>query len=130
MVYRTLIVTALPVLAVIGCTRDHKPTAYGGGPGLQANIDDGIARVASAKCDRETRCGNIGAGRSYDSRAQCETVHRGKLTDDIRLKDCRGGINEGELQECIREVRTESCTNPFEKFATHAECRVSELCFN
>jgi len=53
----------------------------------------------------------VGEGRSYDSRDQCETVARGRLADDIREKDCRGGINEVELRRCVSAVQSESCNN-------------------
>jgi hypothetical protein len=126
---RMFAVFALITLAA-ACKKDERPMAYGGGPGLQANIDNGIARIAAAKCDRAERCQHIMPGKEYDSRAQCESVMRGKLTDDIRLKDCRGGIDESELQECIKEVSDESCNNPVEKFTSHTQCRVSQICLN
>ncbi len=127
---RTFLVTASLVVIAAGCHHDKKPTAYGGGPGLQANIDSGIARVAAAKCDRAQRCDHIGANAKYATRQECETVMRGKLTDDIRPKDCRGGIDESELAECVNEIRDENCGNVVEKFSTHSECRVSQLCYN
>jgi hypothetical protein len=127
--YHLFAAVAVVSLAV-ACHKDKAPMAYGGGPGLQANIDNGIARIASAKCDRAARCNHIMPGKKYDSRDQCEAVIRGKLTDDIRLKDCRGGIDDSELQDCIKEVQEESCGNPIEKLTSHTECRVSKICFN
>lgn len=127
---RALFAASFSLAIAIGCHKDSKPTAYGGGPQLQANIDSGIARVAAAKCDRAQRCNHIGPGETYATREQCETVMRGKLTDDIRPKDCRGGIDENELQQCITEVRTENCGNVLSKLESHSECRVSQLCYN
>ncbi len=127
---RALVTIAAGLVIAVGCHKESKPTAYGGGPGLQANIDSGIARLAAAKCDRAMRCGHIMPGKKYDSREQCETVMRGDLTDDIRLKDCRGGIDEANLQDCIKEVNEESCNNPIERISSHTECRVSKICLN
>jgi hypothetical protein len=127
--HRAIALLGLFALAA-ACHKDERPMAYGGGPGLQANIDNGIARIAAAKCDRAARCEHIMPGKKYDSREQCESVMRGQLTDDIRLKDCRGGIDEPELQECIREVNEESCNNPVAKLGSHTQCRVSQICLN
>ena len=125
-----LYAVSFSIALAVGCHKDSKPTAYGGGPGLQANIDAGIAKMAGAKCDRAQRCNHIGAGEKFETRAQCETVMRGKLTDEIHPEDCRGGIDDGELQQCMNEVRSESCGNPFSKLETHGECKTSQLCLN
>lgn len=127
---RVVVAAAITFAAIGGCHQNEVPAAYGGGPRLQANIDDGVARLASAKCDRAMRCGGIGPRKNYDSREQCETVMRGTISDDIRLKDCRGGIDEPNLQECMTKVRSESCGNPLEKLGSHTECRVSQICLD
>lgn len=128
---RTLLATSLAIVVAAGCHKArHQPTSYGGGPNLQMNVDGGIARLASAKCDRQQRCNNVGPGEAYESRAQCEVVMRGKLTDDIHYRDCRGGIDDENLEECVDALREESCVNVFEKVSSHAKCRVSKLCFN
>lgn len=122
---------AIPFAMIAACHKDKAPpTAYGGGPGLQANIDNGVARIAAAKCDRAARCGAIMPGKKYDSREQCEMIMRGKISDDIRLKDCRGGISESDLAECMKKIQDESCNNPFDRFSSHEECRVSQICLN
>lgn len=87
-----------------------------------------VSSIASARCEREQRCDNFGEGRKYADAAECRTKLTADVQDDLSGKDCPGGINDKELQECLSEIRSEDCNNPIDKLEVVAACRESDLC--
>jgi hypothetical protein len=125
---------AASIVGVVGfgiaCTHHHAPAAYGGGPpAVQPGIDSAVERLAKEQCDREQRCGNVGAGHDYDTHAKCLTVMRGKATDDLTLDSCPGGIDQKSLGSCLSAIREQKCGLSFESFSRRNECRVAQLCY-
>lgn len=139
---------AVGCLALFGC--DHKGVSQertsnadqpGGGrtksvgettlTGAQVNAvsnDAAIDKIVSARCDREIACNNIGADKRYGDRSACTQELKGKVQTDLKSNDCANGLDGKQLDQCLDQVRTENCNDPFDTIARLAACRSAELC--
>lgn len=105
------------------------PAAVNSGAVTMA-FNDALDGIATARCEREQRCNNVGSGKRYESLGACRAAVRASFADDINPSDCRAGIDRGELRECMQEVRSESCGNPVDTLERVVACRTSDLCRN
>jgi hypothetical protein len=94
-------------------------------PGKQGSA---VASITQARCQREQRCGNIGADKKFDSMGKCMSEIRETWKDELNTRECRGGIVQKELQECLDEVRNEDCNNPFDTLNRVLACREGDIC--
>jgi hypothetical protein len=90
--------------------------------------EDAITRVASARCEREVSCNNIGADGKYQDRDACMREVRQNTKSELRSDECPRGINGERLEQCLTEIRNEGCGNPIDTIDRMASCRRSELC--
>jgi hypothetical protein len=96
------------------------------GSGLSTN--SAVRAIAKARCERETRCNNVGADKDYASAGACEEKIRADWAGDLNKYQCPGGTNKAELDECLAGVRSEDCGNPFDTLASIAQCDSSDIC--
>ncbi|HEU4536219.1 MAG TPA: DUF6184 family natural product biosynthesis lipoprotein [Polyangiaceae bacterium] len=130
-------------LASLGCERDTprtdtsalNPAAPAGKVGTTpmtdkttANNEQAITAIAASRCERETRCNNVGAGKKWASAETCRSDLMTKNRDELSASECPGGIVQKELQECLGEIQNENCNNPLDKLGRLAACRSSDLC--
>jgi hypothetical protein len=85
-------------------------------------------QIADARCEREQRCGNIGADETYSSSQDCLARIRNDWRNDLNARECPGGINQQELDECLAQVRAEECGNPFDTLARVSDCMTAQIC--
>lgn len=85
-------------------------------------------QIAQARCEREQQCGNIGADKTFSSSQDCLARIQNDWKDDLNGRQCPGGINQHELDECLSEVRAEDCGNPFDTLARISECTKAQIC--
>lgn len=85
-------------------------------------------QIASARCEREQTCGNIGDNKSYSSSQDCLARIRADWKDDLNARECPGGVNNHELNECLQQIRAEACGNPFDTLARITECTSGQIC--
>jgi hypothetical protein len=85
-------------------------------------------QIASARCEREQTCGNIGDNKSYSSSQDCLARIRADWKDDLNARECPGGVNNHELSECLEQIRGEACGNPFDTLARVTECTQRQIC--
>ena len=85
-------------------------------------------QLARARCDREQQCSNIGPDKTYSSMQDCLARIQNDWKDDLNARECPGGINQHELDECLAQVRTEACGNPFDTLARITECTQGQIC--
>jgi hypothetical protein len=101
----------------------------GGGPVLNAPVVSvALESIATARCDRENRCGNVGAGKKYKDTNSCITDVRADKVDDLNADECPAGYDKGELQECLAAIKDEDCKNPIDKLSRITACRASDIC--
>jgi Family of unknown function (DUF6184) len=91
-------------------------------------VGSAVDSIVQARCDREARCNNIGTDREYTNRDACLSEVRADWRDDLNFTDCPGGVDSKELNECMEEIRAESCGNPFDTLGRLVACRSSDLC--
>jgi Family of unknown function (DUF6184) len=136
------IVVALPVsLALLGAGCHHHARGRGelaepdhqarrADPELGSGISTGLAvrSITSARCEREQRCDNVGPGKKWESEGECETKTRAEWREDLNKYECPQGIVQAELDECLVNIREESCGNPFDTIARAVQCNASDIC--
>jgi hypothetical protein len=129
-----LFAAGLGVLAT-GCDRKEEHRALGTERRSESpqaekmgSVNGAVDSIAAARCDREARCNNVGPDKNFDSRDQCLAKVKSDKRDDLNAKDCPGGIDQGELRECLEETRNSDCNNPFDELGRIAACRSSDLC--
>lgn len=85
-------------------------------------------QLAQARCERERTCGNIGDDKTFSSSQDCLARIQNDWRDDLNARECPGGINQHELDECMAQIRTEACGNPFDTLARITECTAGQIC--
>jgi hypothetical protein len=96
-------------------------------PGDQAP-KGAVEIITSARCAREARCENVGAGKDYESADVCKASIRDDWSDELNAFECPGGIVEKELDECVEEITNEDCNSPFDTLGRITACRSSDIC--
>lgn len=129
-------------VSLIGCSkaqapepataRDESGPLAGSAPtqGLTpaARTRTAAEQIAQSRCEREQQCGNIGKDQTYSSTQDCLTRISNDWKDDLNARDCPGGINQKEFDECLQQVRGEACSNPFDTLARLTECTAGQIC--
>lgn len=85
-------------------------------------------QLSEARCQRERQCGNIGEDKTFSSSQDCLARIQSDWKDDLNTRQCPGGINQEQLDECLAEVRSEDCNNPFDTLARITECTKAQIC--
>lgn len=85
-------------------------------------------QIAQSRCEREQQCGNIGKDKTYSSSQDCSTRIQNDWKDDLNARQCPGGINQKQLNECLGQIRAEACSNPFDTLARITECTSRQIC--
>jgi len=105
---------------------DHAPLAGSLTPAARTRT--AAEQIAQSRCEREQQCGNIGKDQTYSSSQDCLARIQGDWKDDLNARECPGGINQKELDECLAQVRGEACSNPFDTLARVTECTSGQIC--
>jgi hypothetical protein len=84
--------------------------------------------IAEARCAREDRCTNVGSNKKYSSVQDCLARVRDDWKDDLNARQCPGGANETQLNECLDAIRHEDCASPFDTLARLSECTAGQIC--
>lgn len=106
--------------------RDHDETARGMTPA--SRVLPAAESIADARCNREQKCNNIGADKKYSSVTDCLARIRNDWKDDLNARECPGGINRKELNECLTAIRDEDCGNPFDSLGRVTACTAGQIC--
>ena len=85
-------------------------------------------QIAAARCEREKECENVGPDRTYSSGPDCVARIQNDWKDELNARECPGGIDQHELDECVSQIRAEACGNPFDTLARITECTQSQIC--
>jgi hypothetical protein len=86
--------------------------------------------IAEARCARESGCDNVGDGKKFSSTADCMSRIQDDWKEDLNARECPGGVNESELNECLTAIRTEECGSPFDTLERVAECASGQICID
>jgi hypothetical protein len=93
-----------------------------------------IEQVASARCQAEIDCGNVGETKRFSDREHCMATTRDALTEELADDaDCKNGISREDLDECITEIETAECGGArgmFDAWRATMECGSKNLCLD
>jgi hypothetical protein len=87
-----------------------------------------VTQIADARCEREQKCGNIGADKDYTSKQLCTQKISEEWRDELNTYECPGGVVTKELSECLDEIKNEDCSSPFDTLGRVVACRSSDIC--
>ncbi|HXK19690.1 MAG TPA: DUF6184 family natural product biosynthesis lipoprotein [Polyangiaceae bacterium] len=85
-------------------------------------------QIARSRCEREQECGNIGPDKTFSTSQDCLVRIENDWKEELNARQCPGGINQKELNECLEQVRGEDCANPFHTLARITECTSGQIC--
>jgi hypothetical protein len=129
--------SAIALLGVAACSRDSRPAAEPAPAYDPTNETElrpasratsAAESITEARCAREQRCENIGADKKYSSFADCSARIRDDWKDELNARDCPGGVDQKELDECLAAIRNEDCNSPFDTLGRLGECMVAPIC--
>lgn len=87
-----------------------------------------IDLIADARCDRAEMCNEIGPGRKYATRAECDQLSGSGTSDELNATSCPRGIDESAVSQCVTAIDQQRCSTPLETLSRLANCRTDALC--
>lgn len=87
-----------------------------------------VSSIATARCDRELKCKNIGANKTYLSTDECVTKMQNDKRTAVNPQECPQGVSDKDLASCLKSIREEDCGNPLDSVSRLAACRSGALC--
>lgn len=123
----------LGALAVASCTKVSEPApraAVTDNPALTpaSRSRSAAEQIAESRCEREQQCGNIGNDKTYHTSDECFTRIQSDWREELNSRQCPGGINQSQLNECLAQIRGEACENPFDALARITACTAAQIC--
>jgi len=112
-------------LALAGCSKDEAPPMTPAEAKTPAAQNAG-GQLASAYCDHEQRCNNIGEAKKYGSRQHCMTVMGNEAAKQVN--HCTKGIDQEDLRECLTDIAGQDCSNPIDDMMSSKECGMDDMC--
>lgn len=86
--------------------------------------------IATARCEREVKCNNVGAEGKYVTQEDCVVSLEPATRGELDSRDCPPGVSEVELKECTEEIKQTDCDRPVQNIDLIAECSNEELCLD
>ena len=108
----------------------REPQSTSGQPGSAIRTSTALATssIATARCDRELKCKNIGTNKTYLSTDECVTKMQNEKRADLNPDECPKGVSDNDLATCLKAIRDEDCGNPIDSTSRMHQCRASALC--
>jgi Family of unknown function (DUF6184) len=115
-----------------GSSKDRSPPSQMDRSGVtsrQATVDTAtVGALATARCNRELSCNNVGSGLKYASRDVCLDDLRGAIANDLNSYTCPGGFDRTGVEHCIAAIENEACDHPLDTIQRIEKCRTDALC--
>jgi hypothetical protein len=93
-----------------------------------ADLGRSSTLIATARCEREVRCKNVGGEGRYATQDDCVVTLEPATRDELDARDCPDGIAEVELKECTEEISSTACDGSLKNIELISECSEEELC--
>jgi hypothetical protein len=112
----------------LAAAREPRPTS--GAPNNVARTTTAMAvsSIATARCDRELKCNNIGTNKTYLSTDECITKLQNDKRTALNANDCPQGVSDKDLASCLKSIREEDCGNPLDSISRLTTCRSGAMC--
>lgn len=111
---------------VAGCGHREQPEPLVPASGTARAIDMTVDDIATARCNHEQRCDQVGGDKRYSDRQHCMNTMRSETRAD--LNKCTTGIDEKDVRECLDEIDKEECTGAFHGLQEYKQCKLDDLC--
>jgi hypothetical protein len=128
---------AAALTLILGCNKSNDPDpsapAVDTTPGVlspASGTASAAQSIAQSRCEREQRCDNVGGDKKFSSMDDCLTRVRTDWKDDLNARECPGGVNRPQLDECLTEIRNEECSSPLDTLERVAACTAGQICEN
>jgi hypothetical protein len=103
--------------------------AAASGCGSTASQADARDRATATSCDWFQMCGQIGTGKTYDTRDTCDVQVRAKWDSAWPVASCDGKISESQLEICLAAISSTICGNGLDELDTLAnKCPEAKIC--
>jgi hypothetical protein len=90
---------------------------------------DAVSTATDHTCDSYDRCGELGAGKSFTTRSECEADRASFWNGRWPAADCDGHINGDKLQFCLDAIKSTSCDSFADQLNTvYNKCAKSDVC--
>jgi hypothetical protein len=123
------------VILLLGCdhpsgiSRDGPAEDKAGVTNKQATVDTGtVDKLATARCNRELTCKNIGGGMKWASSDVCMNDFRGSIANELNSYTCPGGFDGSGVEHCMAALQNEECSHPLDTLQRLEKCRTEALC--
>ncbi len=115
------------VIATACSSSNQKPsttttTAAGAG-----RFDATADKLATARCNHEVTCNNIGADKKYPSREACLADAKATGIHDLNAQ-CPGTVDQRLVDKCVADFKSEGCGNIVDTAKRVNDCNPSTLC--
>jgi hypothetical protein len=122
----------LGAVAILSCACSNKqrPAESAMTEPIVAEGTSATESIAEARCARESRCDNTGPDKKFSSMEDCIIRIREDWREELSARECPGGINETQLNECLDAIRAEECSSPFDTLERVAACTAAQICVN
>ena len=87
-----------------------------------------VDKLATARCDQEQGCNNIGSGAKFASRDVCLDQIRGSIGNDLNGYKCQRGLDSDAIDHCMMAIKGEECSHPFDTLMRLDKCRSGSIC--
>jgi hypothetical protein len=112
----------------LAAARDQPTTASGAPSANRTSTALAVSSIATARCDRELKCKNVGPNQKYLSTDECVTKMQNDKRTALNPQECPQGVSDKELASCLRAIRGEDCGNPLDSVSRLTECRSGAMC--
>jgi hypothetical protein len=107
----------------------REPQPSGSGPAVaRTSTAMAVSSIATARCDRELKCKNIGPNKTYLSTDECVTKLQNDKRTALNPQECPQGVRDSDLASCLKSIRDEDCGNPLDSVSRLAACRSGAMC--
>jgi hypothetical protein len=124
---RHLLALSFGCAAVIAACSHSKPgttTTTAAGAGRFEAVAD---KLATARCNHEVTCNNIGSDKKYPSREACLADAKATGVHDMSAQ-CPGRVDQRQVDKCVADFKSEGCGNVIDTAKRVQDCATSELC--
>ncbi len=116
-------------LLLAACQTPPSQTSAAALPPAALSADTAAYEIAHARCDHESACGTVGAGRTYPDHDQCASELLRSAQIDLATQACPAGIAARRVEDCAGRLRHESC-HPLSTLSRMYACRPAALCLD
>ncbi|MET0341530.1 MAG: DUF6184 family natural product biosynthesis lipoprotein [Polyangiales bacterium] len=87
-----------------------------------------VETLSAARCQRELRCGNVGADKAHITLTACRASVATSWRRELNRYRCDGEIERDGLRTCLEDIQKVECAKSFDTLRPIATCKLGSLC--